>query len=200
MYYDKRESYPILDVFYYNFKNKCNFFICISLLCMKGGKLVKRKQSLEEIYSEQMHDLFRYLLSLTGDSHFAEDLMQETFYRMLVHINYYKGEEIRPWLFTIAYNAFIDWYRKEKKYKTTTIEEFHLPNVPSTEHSYFVKHEIASWLEGLSSLPLERRNVLLLRDYYGFSYKEIAEMTGLSLAKVKIELHRGRKEARNIEE
>jgi RNA polymerase sigma-70 factor (ECF subfamily) len=119
---------------------------------------------------------------------------------MLVHIDYYKGEEIRPWLFTIAYNAFIDWYRKEKKYKTTTIEEFHLPNVPSTEHSYFVKHEITSWLQSISSLPLERRNVLLLRDYYGFFYKEIAEMTGLSLAKVKIELHRGRKEARNIKE
>ncbi|HDX9611595.1 TPA: RNA polymerase sigma factor [Bacillus toyonensis] len=167
---------------------------------MKGGKLVKRKQSLEDIYSDHMHDLFRYLLSLTGDSHYAEDLMQETFYRMLVHIDYYKGEEIRPWLFTIAYNAFIDWYRKEKKYKTTQIAEFHLPNVPSTEYAYFVKHEITSWLDSLSSLPLERRNVLLLRDYYGFSYKEIAEMTGLSLAKVKIELHRGRKEARSIKE
>lgn len=66
------------------------------------------------------------------------------------------------------------------------MEEFHLPNVPSTEHEYFVKHEIASWLDSLSSLPLERRNVLLLRDYYGFSYKEIAEMTGLSFAKVKL--------------
>jgi len=155
---------------------------------------VKRKQSLEEIYSEHMQDLFRYLLSLTGDSHYAEDLMQETFYRMLVHIDYYKGEEIRPWLFTIAYNAFIDWYRKEKKYKTTTVEEFHLPNVPSTEH------EIASWLDSLYALPLERRNFLLLRDYYGFSYKEIAEMTGLSLAKVKIELHRGRKDTKSIKE
>ncbi len=89
---------------------------------------------------------------------------------------------------------------KKKRYKTTTITEFHLPNVPSTEHSYFIKHEIASWLDNLSSLPLERRNVLLLRDYYGFSYKEIAEMTGLSLAKVKIELHRGRKETKSIKE
>lgn len=80
------------------------------------------------------------------------------------------------------------------------MEEFHLPNVPSTEHEYFVKFEIASWLESLSSIPLERRNALLLRDYYGFSYKEIAEMTGLSLAKVKIELHRGRKEMKSIKE
>ncbi|CAM4057784.1 RNA polymerase sigma factor [Bacillus paramycoides] len=161
---------------------------------------MKQSQTLEEIYSQHMHDLFRYLLSLTGDFYCAEDLMQETFYRMLVHIDYYKGEEIRPWWFTIAYNAFIDWHRKEKKYKTTTVEEFHLPNVPSTEHAYFVKHEITSWLQSLSSLPLERRNVLLLRDYYGFSYKEIADMIGLSLAKVKIELHRGRKETRSIKE
>ena len=44
---------------------------------------------------------------------------------------------------------------EKKRYKTTTITEFHLPNVPSTEHSYFVKHEIASWLDNLSSLPLK---------------------------------------------
>ncbi|KEK24884.1 RNA polymerase sigma factor [Bacillus gaemokensis] len=161
---------------------------------------MKDNQTLEQIYKQHIHDLFRYLLSLTGHFHSAEDLMQETFYRMLVHIDYYKGEEVRPWLFTIAYHAFIDWRRKETKYKTTTLEDFHLPNVPSTENAYFIKHEISSWLQGLRALPLERRNVLLLRDYYGFSYKEITEMTGLTLAKVKIELHRGRKELRIIKE
>ena len=166
---------------------------------MKGGNVVKRKQSLEEIYSEHMQDLFRYLLSLTGDSHYAEDLMQETFYRMLVHIDYYKGEEISRGYLQLPTTPLSIGIEK-KKYKTTTVEEFHLPNVPSTEHEYFVKHEIASWLDSLYALPLERRNVLLLRDYYGFSYKEIAEMTGLSLAKVKIELHRGRKDTKSIKE
>ncbi|MGI0532215.1 RNA polymerase sigma factor [Bacillus pfraonensis] len=161
---------------------------------------MKNKQTLEQIYKQHMHDLFRYLLSLTGHFHSAEDLMQETFYRMLIHIDYYKGEEIRPWLFTIAYHAFIDWKRKETKQKTTMLEGFHLPDVPSTEHAYLTKYEITEWLKSLSSLPIARRNVLLLRDYYGFSYKEITEMTGLTLAKVKIELHRGRKEIRPTKE
>ncbi|PFK29734.1 RNA polymerase subunit sigma [Bacillus cereus] len=161
---------------------------------------MKNKHTLEEIYKQHMHDLFRYLLSLTGDFHSAEDLMQETFYRTLVHIDYYKGEEIRPWLFTIAYHAFIDWKRKETKQKTTMLEDFHLPDVPSTEQAYFTKYEIVEWLQRLSFLPIARRNVLLLRDYYGFSYKEITEMTGLTLAKVKIELHRGRKEIRPTKE
>ncbi|WP_410981641.1 sigma factor [Bacillus cereus] len=47
---------------------------------------MKNKHTLEEIYKQHMHELFRYLLSLTGDFHSAEDLMQETFYRMLVHM------------------------------------------------------------------------------------------------------------------
>ncbi|MEN1938528.1 RNA polymerase sigma factor [Paenibacillus sp. 102] len=161
---------------------------------------MKNKQTLEQIYKQHMHDLFRYLLSLTGHFHSAEDLMQETFYRMLIHIDYYKGEEIRPWLFTIAYHAFIDWKRKETKQKTTMLEDFHLPDVPSTEHAYLTKYEITEWLERLASLPIARRNVLLLRDYYGFSYEEIAKMTDFSLAKVKIELHRGRKEMRSAKE
>ncbi|EJT18222.1 RNA polymerase sigma factor [Bacillus anthracis str. UR-1] len=83
---------------------------------------MKRKQSLEEIYSEHMQDLFRYLLSLTGDSHFAEDLMQETFYRMLVHIDYYKGEEIRPWLFTIATTPLSIGIEKKKDIKRRQLQ------------------------------------------------------------------------------
>lgn len=165
---------------------------------MKGGKCSETqtiiRRHLLRAYARfiSLSSLPNRRFPLCGRSH-ARNLLPNA-------IDYYKGEEIRPWLFTIAYNAFIDWYRKEKKYNTTTGDEFHLPNVPSTEHEYFVKHEIASWLDRLSSLPLERRNALLLRDYYGFSYKEIAEMTGLSLAKVKIELHRGRKEIKSIKE
>ena len=161
---------------------------------------MNKQQTLEHIYKQHMQDLFRYLLSLTEHVHTAEDLMQETFYRMLVYIDTYKGENIRPWLFTIAYNAFIDWKRKEKKYETSTLQDFQLPNIQSAEHTFFTKHTIEAWLEHISSLPLTRRNILLLRDYYGFSYDEIAQMTNVSLAKVKIELHRARKEVRLTKE
>ena len=63
------------------------------------------------------------------------------------------------------------------------MEEFHLPNVPSTEHEYFVKHEIASWLDSLSSLPLERRKMFCYEITTDSRIREIAEMTGLSFAK-----------------
>ncbi|WP_369900723.1 RNA polymerase sigma factor [Bacillus manliponensis] len=161
---------------------------------------MSKQQTLEHIYKQHMQDLFRYLLSLTEHVQTAEDLMQETFYRMLIHIDSYKGENIRPWLFTIAYHAFIDWKRKETKYQSSTVQEFHLPNAESAEHTFFTKHTIKAWLDHISSLPLTRRNILLLRDYYGFSYDEIAKMTNVSLAKVKIELHRARREVRLTKE
>lgn len=119
---------------------------------------------------------------------------------MFVYIDYYKGEEIRLWLFIIVYNVFIDWYWKEKKYKIIIVEEFYLLNVLSIEYEYFVKYEIVSWLDSLYVFLFERWNVLLLWDYYGFFYKEIVEMIGFLLVKVKIELYRGWKDMKSIKE
>ena len=62
MYYDKRESYPILDVFTIILKTNVTFYMYFVVM-YEGRKLVKRNQSLEDIYSNHMHDLFRYLLS-----------------------------------------------------------------------------------------------------------------------------------------
>ena len=62
---------------------------------MKGGKC-SETQTIIRRHLLRAYARFISLSSLlTGDSHYAEDLMQETFYRMLVHIDYYKGEEIR---------------------------------------------------------------------------------------------------------
>ncbi|TYR80765.1 RNA polymerase sigma factor [Priestia megaterium] len=155
---------------------------------------MRQQHSFEQIYEQHMHDLFRYLLSLTHRKESAEDLMQETFYRVLLHLETYKGEEVKPWLFKIAYHAFIDWYRKEKKRPTVDLEDWHFPPQPSAEDQVFVQNEIDSWLKQVSTLPPSKRNILLLRDYHGFTYEEIAEMTGFTLAKVKMDLYRGRQQ------
>ncbi|WP_282023218.1 RNA polymerase sigma factor [Priestia flexa] len=158
------------------------------------------KHHFEEIYEQHMHDLFRYLLSLTRRKEAAEDLMQETFYRVLLHLETYSGEEVKPWLFKIAYHAFIDWYRKEKKRPTVELEEWHFSPQPSAEEKVFVQDEINTWLSDVSSLPEPKRNIVLLRDYHGFTYEEIAGMTGFTLAKVKMALYRGRQQLKKRKE
>lgn len=67
------------------------------------------------MYRLHVNDIYRYLRKLTGDAGWAEDLTQETFFRAFQHLDTYRGEKVRPWLFKVAYHAFIDWHRKQKR-------------------------------------------------------------------------------------
>src|SRR5690606_9760305 len=73
------------------------------------------KESIESIYNDYFLDIYRFLLSLCRDHHTAEDLVQETFLRAYLHVENYENETIKSWLFTVAHNAFIDHYRKQKR-------------------------------------------------------------------------------------
>lgn len=160
----------------------------------------KKSQSFDEIYEQHLNDLYHYLFSLVKRKEAAEDLVQETFYRALIHLESYKGEEIRPWLFRIAYNSFIDFYRKEKRMVPSVVEEWHLPSSRSAEEEVMVKSEILEWQNALDVLSIPMKNIVLLRDFYGFSYQEIAELTGYTIGKIKMDLFRGRKEVKKARE
>ncbi len=64
--------------------------------------------TIDEIYQMYMNDVYRFLLSMTKDKHLAEDLLQETFMRAYIHIHSYDHSKVKPWLFQVARNAFID--------------------------------------------------------------------------------------------
>lgn len=148
--------------------------------------------TLEAIYALYANDLYRYVYSLCRNRPMAEDIMQETFYRAYFYTETFSDEKIKPWLFKVAYHTFIDFYRKESKLTSidpTTSNQA----VRSSEEEYMVKNQIDQWLRLLEKLPLQQKNVLLLRDYHQFSYDEIAHMLNLTLANVKVLLFRGRK-------
>ena len=158
---------------------------------------MRKEKKLEDIYILYMNDLFRYIYSLCKNKERTEDIVHETFYRAYIYIDSYKGEEIKPWLFKIAYNTFIDIYRKEKR--ITYMETEVLINVEkekSAEQQFFHKHEVNTWLQEVQKLPIEKRNAVILRDYHSFSYQEISDVLGMSLSKVKILIFRGRKEVK----
>ncbi|MDV2883637.1 RNA polymerase sigma factor [Alkalihalophilus pseudofirmus] len=152
--------------------------------------------TLEEIYALYMQDLYRYIYSLCKDSSLAEDIVQETFYRAYFYVETFQQEKIKPWLFKVAYHTFIDYKRKEKRMSYTD-DLVTMPAVPShisAEDEYMIKNSISSWWNLLESLAPEKRNIVILRDYYSFTYQEIADMCDLSLSQVKIVLYRARKE------
>lgn len=79
---------------------------------------------MEDIYQEYSKAVYNYLLSLTKNKHIAEELVQETFYSAVKNINNFKNESsVKTWLYKIAKNKWIDYYKKNKKSKEISINE-----------------------------------------------------------------------------
>ncbi len=158
-------------------------------------------KSLEDVYKLHINPLYGYLLRICAHPQTAEDLVQETFIRAYEHLEGYQGEDVRPWLFRIAYNAYLDWYRREKRQVQTDpqmMAELNQGTAPGPEESYLFREQVNQWLRAVNSLPEKSRQVILLRDYYDFTYQDIAHILNLSLTNVKVTIFRARKKIKEV--
>src|SRR5207247_5997950 len=113
---------------------------------------------------------------LTRNDHDAEDLVQESYLRAFKFFGSFQGANARGWLLTIVRNTCYTWFRENRPQElTTSFDE----NIHSTEADPFdpekllLQSESAQLLkQALEDLPLEFREVLILRELEGLSYKE----------------------------
>ncbi|WP_223067414.1 sigma-70 family RNA polymerase sigma factor [Paenibacillus caui] len=149
--------------------------------------------SLDQVYREYQIDVYRYLLGLCKDHYTAEDLAQETFCRAFIHLDKTQNDKVKPWLFRVAYHAFIDKTRKDSRQKTYDTDYFRtLPDKDTPETRLMTsenKEELYEWLRRLSA---EQQEAIRLFDIHGYSYREAAEMMGMKLSRYKIVLYRAR--------
>lgn len=129
--------------------------------------------------------------------------MQDTFYKAYVYLESYDNERIKPWLFKVAYHTFIDWQRKERRitpYEPEWMEQTQAAAMTarSAEQEVMEREAAMSWLNLLSRLAINKRHAVLLRDHHQLSYQEIADIMGISISSVKINIHRGREELRRL--
>jgi RNA polymerase sigma factor (sigma-70 family) len=131
--------------------------------------------------------VYRFILKNIKDENTAQDIVQESYTRMWEKVKNIAFEKARSYLFTTAYHTMIDVIRKEKR--MTRMEESH-KNLNTTENQYSDLKEVLN--EAVSRLPEIQRSVVLLRDYEGYSYEEIGEITGLNESQVKVYIFRAR--------
>jgi len=131
--------------------------------------------------------VFRFIRADLRDDDRAHDIVQESFEKLWRHVAEIEYNVAKSWLFTTAYNNMIDIIRKEKR--LTLIDEYQDFSM-ATESQYSDLNEILH--EAVSKLPEQQRTSVLLRDYEGYSYREIGEITGQTEAQVKINIYRGR--------
>lgn len=132
--------------------------------------------------------LYRFMLKHMRDSERARDLVQEAFAKMWLKVDEVNAEKAKSYLFSTAYNTMIDQIRRDKKkgnYNEVEVQKL------SHTNQYSDLNEILH--EALETLPERQKSVVLLRDYEGYSYQEIGEITSMSESQVKVYIFRARK-------
>ena len=131
--------------------------------------------------------LYRFMLKSTRQVEDARDLVQSSFEKLWEHRAEVNMVKSKSYLFTIAYHKMIDLSRKNSRIEFREI----LPERMETGERN--SNQLKEILEkALNRLNERQRSLVLLKDYEGYSYEEIAEITGLNGAQVKVTLHRAR--------
>lgn len=159
-----------------------------------------KSESLDVYYQSYVDDIYRYLYALCRHHHLAEDLTQETFYRAYLYLEDFREERIKPWLFRVAYNAFIDYMRKARRSIPTETGYFNaLPHPETTEEVFMRWERMEELAAAVGRLPEAQRHALLLHDFHGIAYKDAAAIMEVSLSQYKILIFRARQRLREGE-
>jgi len=145
---------------------------------------VKEYNQSVDLYSD---NVFRFILKNIKDEERARDIVQDSYEKLWRNAENVNVEKVKSYLFTTAYHTMIDIIRKDKR--QTYLEDYRIPEETHDEQ-YSDLSEVLN--EAVKQLPDIQRTVILLRDYEGYSYKEIGEVTTLSEAQVKVYIYRAR--------
>ena len=164
-----------------------------------GDRLTDESQSrrFQEIalpHIDAAYNLARWLARNDDD---AQDIVQEAYLRAFKSFAGFRGASGRPWLLAIVRNTCYDWLRRHRssEFSDTFDEELHSADQrPTPEDLLIERVDRLRLRDALETLPLLWREVLILREFEGLSYKEIADVAGIKVGTVMSRLARARKQ------
>ena len=153
------------------------------------------RNAFSELVCLHARGVFNVVYRMCGDSLIAEDAAQETFLRAWQNLASYRPQtSLRNWLYRIAFNAGTDMLRKEKRILPSDIEDLPLADErPGPESQTSQRERAALVQKAVLSLPEASRAVLVLKEYEGMSYREIADALDIPLGTVMSRLNYARK-------
>lgn len=142
------------------------------------------------LYTKYAPDVYRFALYLTGERAEAQDITSETFVRAWTSPEPIEMATVKGYLFTIARNLFLQGIRK--KSRQVAIDDALCDPQAGPYKQAEQKEKLDAVLAELQKLPEVSRAALLMRAMDGMAYEEIARALGISLAAVKVKIHRAR--------
>ncbi len=148
------------------------------------------EEAFRQLLDRHKTRVFTTIYLIVKDNYVAEDLLQETFVKVVRTIKegrYNEEGKFLPWLMRIAHNLAIDFFRKDKRYPTVILEDgskvFNtLQFAEDSVESRQIRQDTHVKLrELIQELPEAQKEVLMMRHYMEMSFQEIAETTGVSI-------------------
>jgi RNA polymerase sigma factor (sigma-70 family) len=157
--------------------------------------MTEQAKLIENTFSKEKNRLFNFIRKFVPSKEDAEDILQDVFYQFISRSNFEIIDKISAWLFRTAKNRIIDSGRKKKpdSFSETfslltnddgepiSVEDF-LPAIEITPEDLFLSDEFnENFVKVLEELPEEQREVFVLNEIEELSFKEISELTGVSV-------------------
>ncbi|WP_324728238.1 RNA polymerase sigma factor [Lysinibacillus fusiformis] len=153
------------------------------------------KQSMNEFLQQVGTMLYRYLRKRGLTHEDAEDIVQDTCYKFLIHKDGIQSDKVMSWLYRVATNQFYDLKRKETRHPPTEFDEVQLTaliNIP--EIQVLKKEKLQDIRDTLDTLSTLHQELLVLKYELGLSYKEIASLMNKNENTLKTHVRRAREE------
>jgi RNA polymerase sigma-70 factor (ECF subfamily) len=152
-----------------------------------------------ELYRAHLRDVYSYSYYRIGNHHDAEDLTEQTFLQAYRHFERAQreanGRPLRPWLIRIAHNLAANYYRDRSRRPVTQLDDAAVLTAPhGTEEMVEGREEVKEVLAGVSKLPDDRREALIMRFALGMDNREIARAMDRSEGATKVLIHRAIKQ------
>ncbi len=157
------------------------------------------REWIKQVVADYQGRLCRYALHLTGDLDAARDVVQETFLRLCKQRREQLDGHLLPWLLTVCRSRAIDRARKERRMTTLQPEMPHaIPSsaVPPQAESE-TREEQTRVIAALGAISSGQAEVIRLKFQEGLSYRQISEVTGISVSNVGYRIHMGLKALKN---
>lgn len=161
------------------------------------GALVKRylkgdSQAINTIIERHRSRVYNYILMMVHDRALADDIFQETFVKAISSLDkgkYVDGGKLISWLLRIAHNQVIDHFRSRKNKHSVTSDDVGFDiisvrsgNLQQNAEDMLVRAQTEEQIHQLvDTLPIEQREVVVMRHFMDLSFKEIADQTGVSI-------------------
>lgn len=149
------------------------------------------QEAFAKLYEQNFDKIYRYLSLKVGNNVEAEDMTQQVFIKALQSISSYKwkGVPFSAWLFRIAHNHVIDYYRKQSRQATTPLYEFMAVSDCDPEKSAEDKADIERLLQASKKLTAAQQEVITLRFAGELPIAEVARIMGKTQGAVKALQH-----------